>query len=229
MYEPWGGHISPKVVDRSQVWKVPEGVSPVALSGLVLTQVGYNSGMRAPVNIGATALVIGDGLVGQWTAQTLHWRGAKVILAGKHAERLALFPAGAGRYPVDITTKDLAGTAKRIAPEGVSILVDTVGAIPTIRELFPLLAHNSHIVSTGFHGTDCLFDIQLLRFKECALHSPSGWQIHRMDETLALIAAGHLEVESLITHRFPVEQAAEAWKLILDRDKPSLGVLLTWD
>ena len=229
MYEPWGGHISPKVTDRSQIWPVPEGVSPIALSGLVLTQVGYNSGTRPPLKIGDTALVVGDGLVGHWAAQTLHRRGAKVILMGKHADRLSLFREMPGRYRLNVTTEDLAAKVRLLAPEGAHILVDTVGSIQTIRELFPLLAYNSHIVSTGFNGTDSLLDIQMLRFKECTLHSPSGWQIPRMDETLAWIAAGHLEVESLITHRFPVEKAADAWKLILDRNEPSLGVLLTWE
>ena len=229
MYEPWGGHVSPKVSDRSHVWAIPEGASPVAVSGLVLAQVGYNSGMRPPVDACATALVIGDGLVGHWTAQTLRWRGANVILAGKHAERLARFATGPGQFRLNAANSDLVAEARRLAPDGISVLVDTVGTVPTIRALFPLLTHNSHIVSTGFHGTDSLFDIQLLRFKECTLHSPSGWQNDRMAETLALIAAGHLDVESLITHRFPVEQAADAWKLILDRSAPSLGVLLTWD
>ncbi|MBI5091712.1 MAG: zinc-binding alcohol dehydrogenase [Candidatus Hydrogenedentes bacterium] len=229
MYEPWGGHISPKVTDRSQIWAVPESVSPVAVSGLVLAQVGYNSGTRPEVKAGDTALIIGDGLVGHWTAQTLHQRGANVILAGRHADRLALFRDSPGRRCVNAATEDLAAAVRRLAPEGVHILVDTVGSIATIRELFPLLTHNSHIVSTGFHGADCLMDIQLLRFKECTLHSPSGWEKRRMDETLDWIAAGHLEVESLITHRFPVEKAAEAWELILDKSEPSLGVLLTWD
>lgn len=229
MYEPWCGHISPKVADRSQVWVVPEGLSPVALSGLVLTQVGYNSGMRPPLDIGDTAVVIGDGLVGHWTAQTLHWRGANVVLAGKHADRLAHFTKKPGRSCVNTIEEDLVEAARHLAPEGIHVVVDTVGSIPTISTLLPLMRHNGHIVSTGFHGTDCLMDIQRLRFRECTLHSPSGWQKRRMDDTLTLVAAGHLDTESLITHRLPVEKAAEAWRMILDRTEPVLGVLLTWE
>lgn len=228
MYEPWGGHISPKVSDRSQVWPVPEGVSPIDLSGLVLTQVGYNSAMRPAVAIGDTAVVVGDGLVGHWTAQILHWRGARVMLAGRHPSRLAHFAPGYGRYCIDTTTTDLVEAVKRFMPEGLNVVVDTVGSVSTISTLLPLVRRDGHIVSTGFHGTDSLFDLQLFRFRECTLHSPSGWQARRMDETLALIAAGHLRVEPLITHRFPVERAADAWRLILSKDEPVLGVLLTW-
>ena len=62
----------------------------VAASGLVLTQVGYNTGMRPTVNEGDCAIVIGDGMVGHWTAQTLQARGARVLMIGRHDERLQL-------------------------------------------------------------------------------------------------------------------------------------------
>ena len=64
MFEPRGGHVSPSVTGRASVWKLPPGLDPVAYSGLVLTQVGYNCGARAPVEIGDAAVVLGDGLVG---------------------------------------------------------------------------------------------------------------------------------------------------------------------
>jgi bacteriochlorophyllide a dehydrogenase len=228
MYERGGGHISPKVMDRAQVWPLPDGVSPVAASGLVLTQVGYNCGMRAPVAVGDTALVIGDGMVGHWAAQTLHWRGATTILAGKHDDRLNLFAGAGRRHQVNTTRENLVESVRTLAPEGVNVLVDTVGSVPAILECHPLMRHNGHVVSAGFNGTESMLDIQKLRFGELSFHSPSGWQKRRMDETLALIASGHLDTEGLITHRFPVEQAADAWKLILERAEPVLGVVLTW-
>ncbi len=229
MYEPWGGHISPKVSNRNFIWPLPEGLAPEAASGLVLTQVGYNCGTRAPVEVGDVALVIGDGMVGHWAAQTLHWRGASVILAGKHDERLAFFPSGQRRHHINIAKEDLVAKGRELAPEGVKVLVDTVGSLPTIMQCHQLMAHNGHIVSAGFNGTDSMLDVQKLRFGELAFHAPSGWQQQRMDETLALIASGHLDTESLITHRFPVDQAPEAWKLICERKETVLGVLLTWE
>jgi bacteriochlorophyllide a dehydrogenase len=240
MFQPWAGHISPKICDRSQVWLLPKGVSPEATSGLVLTQVGYNCGIRPPVSKDGVALVLGDGLVGHWAAQTLHWRGAEVILAGKHEERLALFPVGERRHTLNVSgllpaadgvaapREALPDTIRKAVPDGIDILVDTVGTVPTILACLSLMRHNGHIVSAGFHGTDSMLDIQRLRFGEQTLHSPSGWLPQRMDETLALIAEGHLETEPLITHRFPVERAADAWRLILERSEPVLGVLLEW-
>ena len=46
--------------------------------------------------------------------------------------------------------------------------------------------------------------------------------------TLTLIAAGHLQTLPLITHHFPVAQAADAWRLIAQKTEPVLGVILDW-
>lgn len=44
-----------------------------------------------------------------------------------------------------------------------------------------------------------------------------------------LMAGNHLDVKSLITHRFPIEKAPEAYELIANKSKqPFLGVLLTY-
>lgn len=80
MFYDHGGHVSPAVTHGSQVWKLPERLDPVAASGLVLTQVGYNVGMRPELTPGDAAVVIGDGMVGHWAAQTLQHRGARVLM-----------------------------------------------------------------------------------------------------------------------------------------------------
>lgn len=45
---------------------------------------------------------------------------------------------------------------------------------------------------------------------------------------LQLVASGRLDVAPLITHRIPVDQAPDAYQLILGRREASLGVLLTY-
>jgi 2-desacetyl-2-hydroxyethyl bacteriochlorophyllide A dehydrogenase len=107
-----GGHVSPAVTHRSQIWKLPPGLDPVAASGLVLTQVGYNVGIRPQVSIGDAAIVLGDGMVGHWAAQTLQFRGARVLMAGKHDERLAKWEMRPGDRIVNITRENLLDVAK---------------------------------------------------------------------------------------------------------------------
>ncbi|MHB1357058.1 MAG: zinc-binding dehydrogenase [Anaerolineae bacterium] len=222
-----GGHVSPAITPRDNIWKLPAALDPLAASGLVLTQVGYNCGMRAPILPGDVAVVLGDGLVGQWAAQTLAWRGARVIMLGHRPERLARLKLA---QSVTLNTRQVEPLAatRQLAPEGVWAIVDTVGDVPTIELLLPTLRHDSHVVSAGFNGERGRIDIQQLRMHETSLHCPSGWSKLRMDQTLTLLAQGKLETLPLITHYFPVSQAKQAWDAIRDPQQNTLGVILTW-
>ena len=228
MFSPWAGQVSPSVSPREQIWKIPPGVDPLACSGLVLTQVGYNCGVRAPIAIGEGAVVIGDGMVGQWAAQTLAWRGANVVLVGRHAERLTLFGEGPLRCGVNEREQDWVQVVRERFPTGVQVAIDTVGSTAVIEQLMGVMKRYGHIVSAGFYGTADQVALQPLRNRELSLDLVSGWSQPRMDATLNLIAAGHLQTLPLITHHFPVAQAADAWRLIAQKSEPVLGVILNW-
>ncbi len=228
MYMTRGGHVSPSVCARSQIWKLPATPDPVAFSGLVLTQVGYNCGTRAPVEPGEAAVVVGDGMVGLWAAQTLAWRGANTILVGRHANRLARFSGGLFRHAVNANDVEWVPTVKELAPGGVCVAVDTVGSVPVMESFLKLMKRHGHIVSAGFYGTQDLLGLQPLRYGELSLDMVSGWSVERMNHTRDLIAAGYLETLPLITHRMPVSQVREAWDLIAAKREGVLGVVLTW-
>lgn len=226
-----GGHVSTAVAAPDSIWKLPDGVDPEAASGLVLTQVGYNCGARPPVEPGDIGVVIGDGLVGHWAAQTLALRGVQAIMIGRHSFRLQLHQVSRAATINANETDPIEALRQNasISSAGIAILVDTVGDIEAVNESLPLMKHDGHIVSAGFYGTEGMIDIQKLRRGEQTLHCPSGWSRPRMDRTLQHIARGELETKSLITHRFPAREARTAWDLIQNRRESSLGVVLEWD
>lgn len=92
-----GGHLRYSVQDQSEVISVPRALSASATAGLVLAQVGWNGASRPPLERGDVAVVLGDGLVGQYAAQSLRARGARVLLSGRRPMRLDL----ARRYSAD--------------------------------------------------------------------------------------------------------------------------------
>jgi 3-hydroxyethyl bacteriochlorophyllide a dehydrogenase len=228
MHHPYGGQVSPSVCPREQVWKLPPGANPLAYAGMVLAQVGYNAGSRPRVKVGEPALVFGDGMVGQWTAQTLAWCGAEVILVGRHDERLRLFAGKPFRHTVNVKSADWKEFVKSRFPEKLQVAVDTVGSTEFLESVLPLMRRFAHLVSAGFYGTKEALALQPPRYGELTIDLVGGWRRDRMDETLRLIAGGYLSTLPLITHHFPVARAAEAWKLIESRSEPVLGVILDW-
>ena len=230
MFERCAGHVNPSITKRSMVYKLPPTPDPLAYSGLVLTQVGYNCGIRAPIEKGQGAIVIGDGLVGQWAAQTLAWRGAEVMLVGKHDDRLKHFANYPGAHLHNLNADpDWIGAANRIFPGKATVAVDTVGSAGVMENFFDVLHRFGHAISAGFYGTEDRIALQPLRYGELSIHLVSGVWHQRMLETIPLIEAGHLQTLPLITHHFPATEAAAAWELIESKREPVLGVILDWD
>ena len=225
MFSPRGGQLSPSIGKAGGIWKLPTGQDPVKFSGLVLTQVGYNCGARPPVDSGEPAIVIGDGMVGQWAAQTLAWRGAEVMLVGRHEDRLNRFTQG---ECVNEKQTDWVQRALNAYGKTVQVLVDTAGSVEAIEAGYGLMRKYGHIVSAGFYGTEDQLPLQPPRYGELSIDLVSGWAQDRMDRTLELVADGSLKTEELITHRFPVDRADEAWALIESKSEPVLGVILEW-
>jgi len=228
MHHTYGGHVSPTVCNRKDVWKLPDGIEPLAFAGMVLAQVGYNSGVRPSIRVGEPAIVIGDGLVGHWAAQTLAWRGAEVLLVGRHNDRLSRFSGRPFRHICNEKETDWVGESQSLFPDGVQVVVDTVGALTILESAQKVLKRFGHLVSAGFYQTQDRLALQPPRYGELTIDLVSGWTAPRMDETLRLIAGGQLETLSLITHHFPVEKAADAWQLIEQKNEPVLGVILDW-
>jgi len=224
-----GGHVGVAVADVNTVYPLPAGLDPVEASGLVLTQVGYNCGNRPSLRPGDGAVVVGDGLVGHWAAQTLQHRGARVAFVGRHRHRYTKFSAGPGDVTIDVNgSGQLPEELRKMLPDGISVFVDTVGDNEMIERCFSLFRRDSHLVSAGFLGTRGQIDIQMLRNRETTLHCPSGWVPNRLEATLALLSGGALRVAPLITHRMPAAEAAAAFRMILEKKEAFLGVLLEW-
>lgn len=235
----FAGHVSPGVCAQDSVMPLPPDRDPLAFAGLVLTQVGYNCGTRPNIRPGELAVVIGDGLVGQWTGQTLAARGARVVMVGRHDDRLAHF----AKYG-DTVVSDAAGHASgnasgnRTAPVRdldlgpVQVLVETSGSMSALDDYLPLMQRNGHMVIAGFYpgagDVDILSALERFRNHEITFDLVSGATAARLQETMQWIADGRLNTLDLISHRFPVEQAADAWDLIESKREPVLGVVLDW-
>lgn len=226
----WAGHVSPSVCDPRAVHRLPAGVNPLQFAGLVLTQVGFNCGSRSPITAGQVAVVMGDGLVGQWAGQTLARRGAKVVMVGRHADRLARFkpfgPTVAGGTDFGVAA------VKALGLGPIQVLVETIGDARVLSSYLKSMARDGHMVIAGFYprSGDMNFQDSLQSFRnyEISFDLVSGMTRERLDETLRWVADGRLDTLGLLTHRFPVEDAAKAWKLIETKSEPVLGVVLDW-
>ena len=240
-------------VPRNLVVKLPDGVSLEAAAFTTLGAIALQGIRLAEVKLGEVAAVLGLGLLGQLAVQMLKAAGCAVIgmdiqpgrvelarrmgadavaTSAEELEAVCLqFSGGQGVDAVLITadTKsnqpvEVAGVIARA--KGVVVAVGAVGMqIP--RKVYyekELAFHVSRSYGPGRYDFD---------YEEKGQDYPYAyvrWTEQRnMEAFVNLVAAGRVDVTSLITHRFPVTEAPRAYELITGKTgERFLGVVLTY-
>ncbi|MGH9179904.1 MAG: bi-domain-containing oxidoreductase [Acidimicrobiales bacterium] len=217
-------------------------VASIALHGLRLAEVGA----------GARVVVVGLGLVGQLALRLAQAAGCQV--AGIDVAELPLERAGAAgalalREGGDDTTAAVLEWSRGRGADAV--LVCAAGPGPAVMARTPALCRDrAAVVVVGDVGLELsrtpLYEKELtLRFarsygpgrydhhyEDWAVDYPAGhvrWTEGRnLEAVLDLVAGGRLRVDDLVTHRFPIEEAPAAYRLIETGSEPYLGVMLTY-
>jgi alcohol dehydrogenase len=147
-------------------------------------------------------IVLGDGKLGQLIAQVLQLTGCDLLVVGRHQSKLDLLKKRG------ISTQ-LAGES---LPKGADIVVEVTGSasgFATAREL--LRPRGQLVLKSTFHG-DVTLDLSRIVVDEVSL---VGSRCGPFAPALRLLAQGLVDVESLISDRFPLEQGLEAFERAL--------------
>jgi bacteriochlorophyllide a dehydrogenase len=151
-------------------------------------------------------------------------------MIGRHRERLRRFePYGL----TQLGGQDHGVAAVQALGLGpVQVLIETVGDATVLQRYLPLMARGGHMVIAGFYrpsgAVNLQESLQAFRNQEISFDLASGATRQRLEETMAWVADGRLDTLGLLTHRFPVEDAALAWQHIATQRDAVLGVVLDW-
>ena len=226
----WGGHSAYCRGKEEEVIPLPAGMSFHEASALIIVQVGWNGGSRPPVEVGDVAVVLGDGLIGQFVAQALRARGAHVIVVGRsNKRRLEYARKFSCDQTVELAAQDLRAELKAVAPAGANIVVEAIGTHDNTPLACELLAHDGHYVLNGFYTGHNPVDLNPFSLKEITVYNPASFTRARMESALAVLASGKMTVAPLITHVVKPADAPEAYQnLVLNPREFSLGIVIDW-
>ena len=193
--------------------RVPEGMSDdVALFAGDVMGTGWHAVDQAGIRPGDSVAVLGLGPVGLCAVQAARAAGAaKVIAIDTVADRLALAESFGAR-PMHLT-EDNPRVAVREATEGrgVDAAIDAVGH-PDALELACRLTRKAGTVSaTGVYAERVELHMGIVWIKALTLKTGHANVIGHVDRVLAMLDAGVLDPEPLVTHHMRLEDAAEAY------------------
>ena len=247
-----GKHSEIVAVPRNLCARIPDNVSDEAASFTVLAAIGLQGIRLAQPTLGECVVVTGLGLIGLLTVQMLRAQGCRVLgidldpvrlqlarsfgaetvnpAAGEDVlARSAAFSRGAGVDAVIITAstksnEPVSQAARMCRKRGRIVLVGVVGL---------------EISRADFYEKELTFQVSCSygpgrydpEYEESGQDYPIGfvrWTEQRnFQAVLDLMAAGALDVALLITHRFAIDEGAQAM-VLLTSPEPSMGILLTY-
>lgn len=162
---------------------------PVAAAYEVLDQV--------EIPEGAAAAVLGDGKLGLLVAQVLKAHGARVSLYGHHPERARMFGLEAGGAGVSYDW-----------------VVEATGSAEGLRQAIAMTRPRGTVVMKSTIHEAVQLDMAPVIVNEISL---IGSRCGRFQPALALLARGAVDVEPMISDRFPLERAPEAFARASER------------
>jgi len=244
------GHGETILAGRKLTVKVPADV-PLEHAGFAtLGSIALNAVRLANLSLGERVVVLGLGLVGQLVAQLARLQGASVMATDLKPDRVEL----AARLGADDVLPSGPGLAEAVAAltrgrgaDCVIVAAASKSSLPCEQAL-RICRDRGRLVVVG--AVQLNFPWQEMYLKEIQLfmsraYGPGSldpeyeqqgrdypfayvrWTENRnMEEFLRLLATQRVDVGPLITHQFPLEQAAQAYQTILDPHSNSLAVLL---
>lgn len=246
------GHGETINVGRNLIARVPDGVSFQEACFTTLGAIAMNAVRLSEIRVGDVVAVIGLGLVGQLTAQLVRCQGGVVIAIDLDKERVDLaMETGAdhGLVAGETTVADVraltsgrgadcvivAAASKSPKPlqDGVSMACDRgrvvmVGACPIeiprgemyVKELSFLVSRaygpGSYDPKYEKQGVD--YPISYVRWTEN----------RNMEEFLRLVSTGRVNVRSLISHEYELDDAPAAYKTIMGNGSGNMAVVLKY-
>jgi predicted dehydrogenase/threonine dehydrogenase-like Zn-dependent dehydrogenase len=232
---------------------IPDGVNFEAAAFVMLGGIALHGVREAGLTLGEKAVVIGLGLLGLLCVQFLKAQGCRVIgvdldrrkgnLAQELGADLALVP---GEEEVQETVANFTGG---MGADAVIIAAASQDNRP-LRLAAGVARERARLVLVGVADltlTRNTFWNKELRFSVSKAAGPGSivplyeakgfdypialvrWTERRnLEACLDLIAQGRVQVQPLITHRFPIQEALQAYELILANREPYIGVTLSY-
>ena len=237
-YAGYGGYAEEVAVDARACIPMPAGVDfKVAASFMMTYGTSYHALKdRAQLQEGETLLVLGAaGGVGSAAVELGKLMGARVIAAASSADKLDACKKLGADATIDYSKEDLREAVKRITEgKGVDVVYDPVGdkfAEPAMRDM----AWGGRYLVIGFAGGDIpKIPLNLPLLKGFSIVGVFWGSFTRKEpkkneanvrELLAWIAGGKLK--PLVSEAFPLEQAAQALKDVMERKVKGKVVLVT--
>jgi 2-desacetyl-2-hydroxyethyl bacteriochlorophyllide A dehydrogenase len=233
-------HSSAAVVPADSVVPLPALENPRRGVLNANLNTAYNGILDAHPNFGDVVVVSGLGVIGLIQVQLLKRLGARVIGVDGVAERRAL----AEQFGAEVTFEPGAHVAREVRAltgnRGADIVIEVSGASAALNEAIRIAGYNGTVIAMSWYGGS-FENLSLVgefhHNRPRVISSQVGglspdlgplWSMQRRQDVVSQLMQD-LDLDLLITHERPIEDAAAAYEIVDSRPNDLVQFILTYN
>lgn len=204
-------------VDQNQIFLMPAGVDPSSVGLVEPLAVVVHGINRSGIQKGSRAVIIGAGSIGLLTAAVLVDRGVIVDIVTRHPHQ-ALAAEKVGAHPISE-----AGTNYDVSFDAVCSQQSFDACVQATRPCGTLLEFGMFWSPVTLNNSLMMKEITVIP----SIFYGHNHEHHDFEEAVDILARLPLIVDAVITHRFTLDDAAEAFRIANDRKSGAIKVHLS--
>ena len=205
---------------EKSLFPIPDSISDADGAMLEPLGIAIHSVDLGKLKPGMTVGVFGCGPIGLLIIQMAKLSGAAQIIAtDKLAHRVeAAKSYGASQAYLVSDKRELGEMRAAVQERGVDVAFDAAGVQEAVDDAFAAVRPGGKIILAGIPEDDrTYFSASIARRKGLTIKLVRRMK-HTYPRAIELVSKGLVDVRSLVTHRFPLEEAPEAFRLAERRE-----------
>jgi threonine dehydrogenase-like Zn-dependent dehydrogenase len=182
---------------------------------------------KVPLQMGKRAVIFGAGNIGLIMLQVLKAAGTfQVIVVDAIDFRLKMATKFGSNHIVNVVQGNPVQKILDLFPNGAEVVVEATGNPSSFQNACSVVKEGGALIVVGIFSQKAKeFDLSFLYQKEPVIYGSKGGE-DGYQEALKLLEEKRLNITSMITHRFPLEETARGFKTFEDKGENGLRILI---
>jgi threonine dehydrogenase-like Zn-dependent dehydrogenase len=175
---------------------------------------------RARIEPAETVGVVGVGAMGALAIRIARLRSPAAIVAfGVRDEELELARSLGADAVVNVAEQDAEEVTRQLLGDALDVVVETAGAIPAVELSTRLVREGGRVVLLGIagHEQELVLPADRIPLRDLSILGSVGYTTAAWAEMVSLLRERLVDLDPIVTHRFPLERFEDAFALMDER------------
>lgn len=228
--EGHGGFAESATAHQSTVYKIPEEMTFEQGSLVEPLAVSYRAIMQAGATSQDRVAIIGGGSIGLLCLAVAKAIGVQeTLMVVKYPKQAEIAESYGADHIVNISDTNVQEYCSQLDNDlGFDCVIESTGSETGFKDSLSIVRSHGTIVLVGVYTKPLSVDLGAIVGGELNVTGSNCYSyqglINDFDATIELIASGKVDPTKIITHRFPLDEIVEAFKIADDKTTDSIKV-----